>query len=91
MFLVLSNNGCQTKPHAGFGEMMQADIGTSRSYQVIDDFTGAAPSKSIEKFNVMPGDCFVTQWYDNCVNDRERAELSQRHKDIRIGTTEWYG
>ena len=89
--------GCQTKSTAyndrGWFDPMRRSLNNkSYGYQIVEDVTGSAPTKLIERFEVRPGDCAANRWgWDDCATDRERSELSQKNKDILIGDTEWYG
>ena len=89
-------SGCQTMSTAHndrgwFDPMMRSLNYKSYGYQIVEDVTGSAPTKLIERFEVRPGDCAANRGHDDCTTDRERSELSQENKDILIGDTEWYG
>ena len=72
--------------------MMRSLNNKSYGYQIVKDVTGLAPTKLIERFEVRPGDCTAQYGYDDCENDRERSELSQKKDSYIInGSTEWYG
>ena len=89
--------GCRTNSTAyndrgWFDPMMRSLNHKSYGYQIVEDVTGSAPTKFIERFEVRPGDCAANPGgWDDCTTDRERSELSQKNKDILIGDTEWYG
>jgi hypothetical protein len=74
-----------------FGDFTRSLNNKKYGYEVINDFTGTAPTTKIEKFEVRPGDCSadIGKWSD-CKNDRERSELSGE-KDNYSGSEHWYG
>ena len=45
----------------------------------------------IEVFDVRPGDCSWDQGWNDCKNDRERSELSERNKSTYPNSEHWYG
>jgi Polysaccharide lyase len=59
-------------------------------YAVINDPTGTAPTRTIERFEVRAGDCGAEGGWSDCANDRERSELSQLPPRI-TGGERWYG
>lgn len=60
-------------------------------YQVVQDMTGTAPMPMIEKFVVKPGDCGVSNTWNDCQTDRERSELSEKDRSNKEGQSFWYG
>ncbi|NBT42441.1 MAG: hypothetical protein EBT20_18595, partial [Alphaproteobacteria bacterium] len=58
-----------------FGDFKRSLNNKKYGYEVINDFTGAAPTTKIEKFEVRPGDCSTDGKWSDCKNDRERSEL----------------
>lgn len=91
LIIVLGLSACQTVNRGSFGEFMRSLNTTSYGYQVVDDPTGSAPTSMVERFEVQPGDCSAAYGWSDCKNDRERSELSERHKSWTRGTTKWYG
>lgn len=71
--------------------MMRSLSTTAHGYTVIPDITGTAPSQTIERFEVRPGDCGRNSGWNDCEKDRERSELSERRKATGAGTERWYG
>lgn len=59
-------------------------------YNVVEDPTGSAPTKHVERFEVRAGDCFYDPWWSDCKVGSERSELSGPKEDRR-GKEEWYG
>lgn len=82
--------GCQSVSRGSFGEFTRSLNTKTYGYEVIEDFTGTAPTAFIEKFEVRPGDCSGDGGWSDCDNDRERSELSGP-KDNYRGTEYWYG
>ncbi len=82
---------CSAMDRGTFGEFRRSLNTTTYGYRLIKDFTGKAPAKEIEAFEVHPGDAGKDAWYDDTKNDRERSELSQIQKDQKPGDTLWYG
>lgn len=60
-------------------------------YGVVPDPTGGAPTPSVERFEVRPGDCAAETRWDDCAQDRERSELSEKGGRNPAGTYAWYG
>lgn len=60
-------------------------------YAVLPDVTNAAPTRMIEKFEVRAGDCGSNAGWNDCETDRERSELSEKHKNTGPGVERWYG
>ena len=89
--------GCGTTSTAyndrGWFDPMRRSLNNkSYGYQIVEDVTGSAPTKFIERFEVRPGDCSANAGgWDDCATNRERSELTQVNMDILIGSTEWYG
>jgi hypothetical protein len=75
-----------------FGGFNRSLNNKPHGYAVIDDPTGSAPTKRVEVFEVRPGDCAKSKWWDDCKKDRERSELSESGKKrARSGSEYWYG
>ena len=91
LIVVLGLSACQTVNRGSFGSFMRSLNNTSHGYAVIEDPTGSAPTKLVERFEVRPGDCSSNSGWSDCANDRERSELSEQHKSWTLGTTNWYG
>jgi hypothetical protein len=83
-------SGCQTLERGSFGVFERSLNTKAHGYVVIEDFTGQAPTKHIEKFEVRPGDCSSAIGWSDCENDRERSEL-MGPKDNFSGSEHWYG
>lgn len=50
-----------------------------------------APGVATERFEVRPGDCAATPSWDDCANDRERAEMSEStFTQSPVGSEGWY-
>ena len=67
---------------------------TSWGYQVVKDPTGTAPSETVERFEVRPGDCGSDPGWSDCANDRERSEISTgftQSTKILPGQDRWIG
>ena len=82
---------CWAAGRGTFGEFRRSLNATEHGYRLLADFTGAAPCKEIEAFEVRAGDAGKDAWYDDASNDRERSELTQINKDQKNGDTYWYG
>jgi hypothetical protein len=87
--LVLS--ACQSIDRGSFGPFDRSLNSTSHGYSIIEDPTGQAPPKLVERFEVKPGDCGSDDGWSDCTNDRERSEMSQQKPRTPAGTTYWYG
>lgn len=75
-----------------FGPFHRSLSTTPHGYAVVDDPTGSAPVRQVERFEVRPGDCGRNRGWDDCLQDRERSELGQaRGHRIAAGTEGWYG
>lgn len=84
-------SGCQTVSRGTFGHFERSLNTTKYGYAIVEDFTGEASSKLIERFEVRPGDCSRgTGGWSDCANDRERSELSGPKNNYR-GNEYWYG
>ncbi|MFM2481092.1 heparin lyase I family protein [Celerinatantimonas sp. YJH-8] len=46
--------------------------------------------EAIELFTVKHGDCFANRNWDDCKQDRQRSELSEKHKSTHSGEHLWY-
>ncbi len=53
--------------------------------------TGAASTPMIDVFDVRPGDCSFNSGWNDCLNDRERSELSEIKKSTGLHSEYWYG
>lgn len=75
-----------------FGSFRRSLNERAHGYAIIPDPTGAAPTTSVERFEVRPGDCSQGKggWND-CANDRERSELSEVARNADQGNEFWYG
>lgn len=74
-----------------FGPFMRSLNNKDHGYLIKEDVTGSAPTKLIEVFEVRPGDCFWNRWgWNDCDNDRERSELSEKNKETAAGSEYWY-
>jgi hypothetical protein len=96
LIIILSLGACQTVADSSinrgsFGPFMRSLNTTSHGYAVIKDPTGSAPAPLVERFEVRPGDCGSNDGWSDCAKDRERSELSERHKTPTTGTSSWYG
>jgi hypothetical protein len=81
-----------TGPDRGtFGPFARSLNNTDWGYSVIPDPTGSAPVPMVERFEVRPGDCNGDTGWDDCTNDRERSELSERGGRNPRGFEAWYG
>lgn len=60
-------------------------------YTLIDDPTGNAPTKQVERFEVRSGDCHFNGGWSDCEKNRERSELWEQGERSPLGTTAWYG
>lgn len=49
-----------------------------------------AQSEVIEQFIVRNGDCFANRSWNDCEKDRQRSELSEKHKVTRSSDHVWY-
>lgn len=74
-----------------FGDFKRSLNHTDYGYMQVPDPTGGAPVPITERFEVRPGDCDSNSGWNDCTNDRERSELSQRTRRATPGTMAWYG
>lgn len=74
-----------------FGPFKRSLNTTQHGYVQLKDPTQSAPTKTVEVFEVHPGDCARNRGWDDCANDRERSELSEADKDNFPGDVYWYG
>jgi hypothetical protein len=82
---------CASVDRGNFGPFERSLNTTSYGYSIIDDPTGKAPTRLVEKFTVKPGDCGAGSGWSDCHNDRERSELTEVNKSNYTGTEYWYG
>ena len=73
-------NSREYNDRGAFDPMMRSLNNKSYGYQIVKDVTGSAPTKLIERFEVIAGDCGQQFGNDDCERDRERSELSQKNK-----------
>ncbi len=94
LFLVLisiSLYGCQSShSSADFGEFSRSLNSTPWGYQWVSDPIVSDNSMRVERFEVRAGDCGSQTSWNDCENDRERSELSQRTHRQKEGDTYWY-
>lgn len=81
----------QELDHGELGPLKKSLNNKDYAYKVIDDPTGTAPFKKVERFELRNGDCSKNPWWDDCKNDRERVELMQRVESQASKKIEWYG
>lgn len=74
-----------------FGPFVRSLNAKDYGYRIVPDPTGAAPTAFVERFEVRSGDCAANTGWDDCANDRERSELSEKGNRNPAGTTGWYG
>jgi len=60
-------------------------------YEIVDDPTGTAPAKRVERFEVRAGDCGVSKGWSDCARNRERSELREGRPVSPAGSEAWYG
>lgn len=82
---------CQTVDRGTFGSFQRSLNSKSYGYTVVPDPTGTAPTPTVERFEVRPGDCSRNESWSDCDNDRERSELSEAAKATGPGSEWWYG
>ncbi len=58
-----------------FGPFIRSLNVKSYGYELIDDPTGDAPSKQVERFEARSGDCHFNGRWSDCERNRERSEL----------------
>ena len=89
--IILLLTGC-VQNRGNLGEMKRSLNNKSYGYVVQKDFTNTAPTESIEKFEVRNGDCASdSSGWNDCEQDRQRSELSERNKSTISGHEYWYG
>ena len=81
----------QAADRGTFGPFMRSLNAKDYGYRVVADPTGGAPTPFVERFVVRPGDCAANTGWNDCANDRERSELSEKGERNKSGTTWWYG
>lgn len=74
-----------------FGSFKRSLNDRPYGYRVVEDPTGSAPTRRVERFEVRPGDCVDAKRWGDCRNDRERSELSQETNLGMEGDAYWYG
>ena len=62
----------------------------SQGHQVVEDPTGTAPTKHVDRFEVRAGDCSADAVWSDCKAGSERSETVGPKED-RMGKEEWYG
>jgi len=65
--------GCQAEQ---FGTFKRSLNTKTYGFAQIDDPTGLAPTKIVDRFEVRAGDCSGDTGWSDCANDRERSERS---------------
>ena len=88
ILVFLVTYGCVDR--GSFGPFSRSLNVKDYGYEVIEDPTGHAPTKYVERFEVRPGDCHYSNGWSDCRSDRERSELSERNKKTLNGEY-WYG
>lgn len=89
--VVLGLSAFQNIDRGSFGPFQRSLNNTAHGYAIIEDPTASAPTKFVERFEVRSGDCGTGSSWNDCTNDRERSELSEKNKSSTRGTTSWYG
>lgn len=74
-----------------FGPFVRSLNVKLHGYKLIEDQSGRAPSKYLERFEVRSGDCHFNRGFNDCKKDRERSELSEQGMRSLRGTSAWYG
>lgn len=83
--------GCGSTLNKGYFTSFERSLSTtSYGYSIVNDPTGTAPTSTIERFEVRPGDCSSNAGWSDCTNDRERSELSEKSKNYE-NSEWWYG
>lgn len=82
LFLCTFLNGAKINK-GDFGEFIRSLNHTPYGYQISQDITNTAPSPLIEIFEVRDSDCTQNSTWNDCTSDRERSELSQKHKSTK--------
>jgi len=88
--IILLLTGCAIN-RGNLGAMKRSLNIKSHGYVVQKDFTNTAPTESIEKFEVRNGDCYWNSNWNDCENDQQRSELTERKKTTISGNEYWYG
>ncbi len=74
-----------------FGPFTRDLSDTEWGYQLLLDPTGFAPTEEVERFEVRPGDCSRDGDRDDCADNRERSELTERARSRKPVTgPQWY-
>lgn len=89
--VLIALSACQSVDRGSFGQFKRSLNTTDYGYSIIEDPTGSAPTKMVERFEVRPGDCGSDSGWSDCKKDRERSELSQTNQVKSLGTSKWYG
>jgi hypothetical protein len=67
----------------------------SHNFSVVEDFTGEAPTKLIERFEVRDGDCSTDShygsWRNDCNSGRSRTEFQIERIEYSAPFERWYG
>jgi len=88
----LAESDVSPSPDRGdFGPFIRSLNVKPYGYTLIDDPTGKAPAKQVERFEVRSGDCYFNDGWSDCERDRERSELSEQGERSPRGTSAWYG
>ena len=74
-----------------FGPFVRSLNIKPHGYKLVDDASGAAPSRYLERFETRSGDCHYNRGYNDCKKNRERSELSEQGGRSARGTSAWYG
>lgn len=74
-----------------FGPFIRSLNVKQYGYTLIEDPTGNAPAKQVERFEVRSGDCHFNRGWSDCERNRERSELWEQGERSPRGTTAWYG
>lgn len=75
--------------HGMLDPMMRSLNHTTWGYQIIKGDKNS-PARYIERFEVRSGDCFANRSWNDCHEDRERSELSEKNKTTQSGDQRWY-
>ncbi|MFM2483993.1 heparin lyase I family protein [Celerinatantimonas yamalensis] len=75
--------------HGLLDPMMRSLNTTVWGYRILP-VSSTNPAPLIERFEVRAGDCSTNNSWNDCQQDRERSELSERHKTTAAGQTRWY-
>ena len=88
---ILGLGGCQHVDRGSFVAFKRSLNSKPHGYAVIEDPTGTAPTRLVERFEVRHGDCEADNGWSDCDRDRERSELSEQKKRTTRGKSYWYG